>query len=97
MWSVNHTSTDWNSALVVFNNVNKSGGIIVNWPNYLSGTKVTNTLDACWYMLFIKLQCTKTSSTDSNFGASFPSLSWPTSFFVFSNNFIISESNNTNL
>ena len=39
---------DWNSALVGFNIVNEWGEILINWPNFLSGTKVKNTLDACW-------------------------------------------------
>ena len=39
---------DWNSALVVFSIVNKWGEIVINWPNCLLGTKVNNTLDACW-------------------------------------------------
>ena len=45
--SVNHNSTDWNSALVVFSIINEWGEIVINWPNCLLGTKVNNTLDAC--------------------------------------------------
>ena len=39
---------DWNSALVVFSIVNEWGKIVINWLNCLLGTKVDNTLDACW-------------------------------------------------
>ena len=38
---------DWNSVLVVFIIVNKWGAIVINWPNFLPGRKVNNTLDAC--------------------------------------------------
>ena len=47
-WSVNHNSIDWNSAIVVFSNVNKWDEIVINRPNYLLGTKVDNTLEAFW-------------------------------------------------
>ena len=39
---------DWNSALVVLRFVNKWDEIVINWPNFLLGRKVNNTLDACW-------------------------------------------------
>ena len=66
---------DWKNALVVFNVVNKWGAIVINCLNCLSGTKVNNTLDACWKLLLTKLQCTKIASADSNFGTSSPLLS----------------------
>ena len=47
-WSVNHNWIDCNPALVVFSIVNKWGKIEINWPNCLLGTKVNNSLDACW-------------------------------------------------
>ena len=67
---------DWNSALVVLRFVNKWDEIVINWPNFLLGRKVNNTLDACWQILLTKLECTKTTSTDSSFGTSSPSLSY---------------------
>ena len=39
---------DWNSALAVPSIANKCGKIVINWLNCLLGTKVNNTLDACW-------------------------------------------------
>ena len=39
---------DWNSESVDFSIVNKCNEIVINWPNYFLGTKVNNTLDACW-------------------------------------------------
>ena len=47
-WSVKFFSINENSALVVFNIVGEWGVIVINWPNYLFGTKVNRTLDACW-------------------------------------------------
>ena len=88
---------DWNSALVVFNIVNEWGATVINWPNCLSGTKVNNTLDACWELLLTKLQYTKTTSANYNFGTFSPSLSWSTSFFALTNNFIASGDHNPNL
>ena len=38
---------DWNSALVVFSIVNEWVEIMINWPNCLLDTKVSNTLDSC--------------------------------------------------
>ena len=48
LWSVNHDSIAWNSALVVFSIVNKWGEIVIKWPNCLLFTKVNNTIDAFW-------------------------------------------------
>ena len=48
VWSVKHNWIDWNSGLEVFSIVNKWGEIAINKPNYLLGTKVNNTLEACW-------------------------------------------------
>ena len=39
---------DENSVFVVFNIVNEWGDILINYPNCLFGTKINNTLDACW-------------------------------------------------
>ena len=47
-WSVNHISMNENSTLAVFNIAGELGVIVINWPNSLFGTKVNNTLDACW-------------------------------------------------
>ena len=44
-----------------------------------------------------KLGCTKTTSTDSNFGTSAPSLSWSTSFSVLPSNLIVLGDNNSSL
>ena len=96
-WSANHNWIGWNSALVVFSIVNKWDKIVINWPNYLLGTKVNNTLDACWKLLLARMQCIKTTSTDSSFGTSSPSLSLSASFFVLPNSFIISVDNNSSL
>ena len=46
-WSVNHTSINENSALVVFSIVNEWGAIVINGTNCLSDTKVNETFDAC--------------------------------------------------
>ena len=48
-------------------------------------------------MLLTKLQCTQTTSTDSSFGTSSPSLSLSTSFFVMPNSFSVSGDNNSSL
>ena len=72
---------DERSVFVVFNIVNKWGAMKISCPNCLFGTKVNNTLDACWQLLLTKLQCTKTTSADCNLGPSSSSLSWSTSFF----------------
>ena len=72
---------------------NEWGEIVINWTKCLLDTKVHNTFDVCWQMLLNKLQCTKTTSTDSNFGASSLSLSW-TSFLVPPYNY---NDNNSNL
>ena len=39
---------DENSVFVVFRIANEWVAIVINWPNYLLGAKVNNTLDACW-------------------------------------------------
>ena len=78
---MNYTSIDENSVFVVFSIVNEWGDILINWSNCSSDTKINNNLDACWWFLLTRLQCTKTTSIDSNFGISSPSLSWSTSFF----------------
>ena len=62
-----------NSVFVVFSIANQYGDILIYWPNCLFGTKVNDTFDACWSLLFTRLQCTKTTSTDSNFGTFFRS------------------------
>ena len=71
------------SVFVVFIIVKEWGDVLVSCPNCLFGTKVNNTLDACWYLLLAKLQCTKTTSADSNFVTFSPSISWSTSFLYF--------------
>ena len=87
----------WNSAFVVFSIVNEWGDILINRPNRLFGTRVNNTLGACWKKFLTKLQCTKATSTDSNFGTSSPSLSWSTSFLIRLSNFTVSRDNNCSL
>ena len=82
-WSVNHSSIDENSVFVVFSIVNEWGAIVIDWPNWLFDTKVNNILDACWYLLLTKLQCTNGTKADSNFGTSSPSLSRSTYFFLY--------------
>ena len=47
-WSVKHTSVNENSVFVVPSIVNECDEIFINCPNCLFGTKVNNTLDACW-------------------------------------------------
>ena len=47
-WSVNHTSLNENSTLVVFNTVNDWGAIVINCPNFLSGTNGNENFDTCW-------------------------------------------------
>ena len=37
-----------NSVFVVFSIVNECGNILIYWQNCLFGTKVNNTLYACW-------------------------------------------------
>ena len=39
---------DKNSVFADFSIVNKWGDILIDCPNCLFGTKVNNTLDACW-------------------------------------------------
>ena len=39
---------DQSSVFAVFSIVNEWGGKLINCPNFLFGTKVNNTLDACW-------------------------------------------------
>ena len=39
---------DWHFSHIVFSIVNEWSEIIINWPNCLLGTKLKNTLDACW-------------------------------------------------
>ena len=58
----------------MFSIINECGAILINCPNCLFGTSVNNTFDACWQLLFTRLQCTKTTSTDSSFGTSSSSL-----------------------
>ena len=77
---------DKNSVFVMLNIINECSAILINCPNCLFGTKVNNIFDACWWLLFTKLQCTKTTSADST---SSPSLSSSTSFFVLLNSFKI--------
>ena len=36
------------SVFVGFSIANEWGPTLINWPNCLYGTKVNNTLDACW-------------------------------------------------
>ena len=71
--------------------------ILINWPNCLFDTKGNNTLDAYWLKFLTKLQCTKTTSTDSKFGAFSSSLSWSTYFYVLPNHFIVSVDHNFSL
>ena len=47
-WSVNQTSTEENSALIVFIIVKECGEIFINYPNCLFGTKVNKTFEVCW-------------------------------------------------
>ena len=47
-WSINHASMNENSVFAVFNIVNEWCAIVINGLNCLFGTKVNNTLDACW-------------------------------------------------
>ena len=95
-WSASHTSIDENCVFIVLRIVNKCVDILIKCPNCLFGTKVNNTFDAYQWLLFTRLQCTKTTSTNSNFSTS-PSLSWLTSFFVLPNSFVVSDDNNSNL
>ena len=44
---VYHNSMNENSVFVLFKNVNEWDEILINWPNYLFGTKVNNTFDVC--------------------------------------------------
>ena len=57
-WSVNQTSTEENSVFAVLIIVNAWGEIFINCPNFLFGTKVNKTFDACWlnYSALILLQ-----------------------------------------
>ena len=47
-WSVNQTSTEENSAFTVFIIVKTCGEMFNSCSNYLFGTKLNNTFDACW-------------------------------------------------
>ena len=47
-WSVNHTSRSENYELTVFENKKPSGEMSSNWPNYLLGTNLYQTLESCW-------------------------------------------------
>ena len=47
-WSVNHTSIQEKSELIVFNNFKLLGGISNNWPNDLCGTNVCKTFVSRW-------------------------------------------------
>ena len=38
---------DEKSIFFVFRIVNEWGAILINWPNYLLGAKVNDTLDVC--------------------------------------------------
>ena len=71
-WSVNQTLTEENSVFTVFIIVKACREIFINCPNFLSGTKVNNTFDICWQSFLTKLQCTKTTSTNSNLGTFSP-------------------------
>ena len=66
---------DESYALVVFSIDKEWNAIVINWLNCIFGTKMNITLDASWELLLTKLQCTKTTSTDSNFGTASLSLS----------------------
>ena len=46
-WLASHTSIFENSELKVFKNITFLGEISSNWPNYLLGTNVYNTLESC--------------------------------------------------
>ena len=46
-WSVNQTSTEENSVFTVFIIVKTCGEIFSNCPNFLFGTKLNKTFDAC--------------------------------------------------
>ena len=46
-WSVNQNSTEENSVFAVFIIVKTCGEIFNNCPNFLFGTKLNNTFDAC--------------------------------------------------
>ena len=82
-WSGNYTLMDENSEFVVFNMVNEWSDILINRPNCLFATKVNENSDACWTLLWAKLECSKATSTGSNFPTFSPSLSWSTSFLYF--------------
>ena len=90
---------DKTSVFVVLTIVDECGDILINCPNCYFAQKKILLLDncACWKLLFTSLQCTKATSTVSNFGTSSPSLSWSTSLFLVPNNFIVSEGNSSNL
>ena len=62
--------------------VKECGEILINCQNCLFGTKSFLT----------RLQCTNTTSTDSNFGVFSPSLSLSMSFFPLLNNITVSIS-----
>ena len=66
---------DEDSVFVVFSIVNECDDILINCPNGLFGAKVNNVLMLLGNCYLLNLQCTKTISTDVNFGTSSPSLS----------------------
>ena len=46
-WSVNQTSAEENSVLIVFIIVKECGEIFISCPSCLLGTKVNKTFDVC--------------------------------------------------
>ena len=94
---VNQTSTKQNSVLTVFIIIKDCCEVFISCPNCLFGTKINKIFDECSWSFLAKLQCTKTTSTDSNFGTISPFLSLSTTFFVLPYNLIVSGVNNSNL
>ena len=61
-WSVNHTSIHENSESNAFKDLKFLTEISNNWANGLLGTNACKTLEFCWWLLLILLQCTNTTA-----------------------------------
>ena len=96
-WSVKKTSITENSVLTLFIIVKECGEIFINCPNCFFGAKLNTIFDVCWQSFLTKLQWSKTTSTDSNFGTFSLFLSKSPSFFILSNNLLVSRVTNSNL
>ena len=93
-WSENQASSKGNLVVIVFIIAKECGKIFINCPNCLFGTKVNRIFEERWLSFLTRLQCTKTTSTDSNFGTFSSPLPLSMSYFTLPNKFTVSGVNN---